>query len=110
MNWIVLILAALALVFASIMKESYAPTLLRKKAARLRKENDDPRYWSRYDEKQSLLEVMKVNLSRPFVMAFTEPIWYEPSLAVLNSADLHIAAYFGISTSPSYMAFYICAS
>lgn len=77
MNWIVLIFSGTSLVFAIIMRESYAPILLRKKAARLRKENDDPRWWCRYDQKQSLLEIMKVNLSRPFIMAVMEPIWYE---------------------------------
>lgn len=77
MNWIVLIFSGTSLLFAIILRESYAPILLRKKAARLRKENDDPRWWCRYDQKQSLLEIMKVNLSRPFIMAVMEPIWYE---------------------------------
>ncbi|KAK4863352.1 hypothetical protein LT330_002130 [Penicillium expansum] len=75
MCWIALILSAVALVFAILLKETYAPTLLQKKAARLRKETGDSRWWSRYDQKASLPEILKLNLSRPFVMAVTEPIW-----------------------------------
>ncbi|KAJ5679085.1 hypothetical protein N7462_007329 [Penicillium macrosclerotiorum] len=74
MCWIALMLSGVALVFALILKETYAPTLLQKKAARLRKETDDSRWWSRYDQKASLYETLKLNLSRPFVMAVTEPI------------------------------------
>lgn len=88
MNWVALILSAIALVFSLIMRESYAPILLQKKAARLRKETDDPRWWCRYDQKQSLVEVLKLNLSRPFVMAVTEPIWYDHhSLYELSKAN-----------------------
>ncbi|CAG8898269.1 unnamed protein product [Penicillium egyptiacum] len=74
MCWIALILSAIALVFAILLKETYAPTILQKKAARLRKESGESRWWSRYDQKASLPEVLKLNLSRPFVMAVTEPI------------------------------------
>ncbi|KAJ5973810.1 hypothetical protein N7481_011020 [Penicillium waksmanii] len=74
MCWIALILSAVALVLAIILKETYAPTLLQRKAARLRKETGDERWWSRYDRKESLYEILKLNLSRPFVMAVTEPI------------------------------------
>ncbi len=75
MCWIALILSVVALVFALILKETYAPTLLQRKAARLRKETEDPRWWSRYDQTASLYEILALNLSRPFVMAVTEPIW-----------------------------------
>lgn len=57
------------------MKETYAPAILRKLAAKRRKETDDDRWWCRYDEKSELWPLLKVNLSRPFVMAVTEPIW-----------------------------------
>ncbi|KAJ5130769.1 uncharacterized protein N7515_006808 [Penicillium bovifimosum] len=74
MCWIVLMLSAIALAFAISIKETYAPTLLRNKAAKLRKESGDSRWWCRYDEKASLYEILKLNLSRPFVMAVSEPI------------------------------------
>ncbi|KAI9052589.1 hypothetical protein LZ554_003932 [Drepanopeziza brunnea f. sp. 'monogermtubi'] len=47
------------------------------KAAKMRKETGDERWWSRYDQKSSLFEVLKTNLSRPLVLAVTEPIlWF----------------------------------
>ncbi|EEQ87916.1 MFS multidrug transporter [Blastomyces dermatitidis ER-3] len=73
-NWLTMIFAGVALIFMCIMKETYTPVLLQRKAARLRKEDDDPRWWSRYDQKASITAVLKVNLSRPFVMAVLEPI------------------------------------
>ena len=63
-----------AMVFMVIIPETYAPALLQKKAKQLRKEQDDNRHWSRYDVRVSFWEMMRVNLSRPFVMALTEPI------------------------------------
>lgn len=75
MDWIALILTGVGLVFSIIMKESYAPILLQKRAAKLRKETGDSRWWCRYDQKASLLEILKFSLGRPFVMAVTEPIW-----------------------------------
>lgn len=75
MCWIALILSGVALGFSLILRETYAPTLLKRKAARLRKETDDSRWWCRYEQKASLGAILKLNLSRPFVMAVTEPIW-----------------------------------
>ncbi|KAJ5585125.1 uncharacterized protein N7459_004925 [Penicillium hispanicum] len=74
MDWIALILSGVALGFAVILKETYAPTLLQQKAIRLRKETGDSRWWSRYDRKDPLFQILKLNLSRPFVMAVSEPI------------------------------------
>ena len=74
-NWIVVIVASVAWVLVSCIKETYAPALLRKKAAKQRKETGDERYWSRYDETEKLLPLLRVNLSRPFVLTVTEPIW-----------------------------------
>ncbi|KAJ5774494.1 hypothetical protein N7457_009390 [Penicillium paradoxum] len=88
MCWITLILSAIALGFAIILKETYAPVLLQQKATRLRKESGELRWWSRYDQKENLSEILKLNLSRPFVMAVTEPIcifW-----------DIYIAIIYGI--------------
>jgi hypothetical protein len=76
-NWIVMILAGVSVVLMFTVKETYAPAILQRKAARIRKEMDDPRWWCRYDEKISKLELLKVNLSRPFVLSCTEPIlWF----------------------------------
>ncbi|WEW55362.1 hypothetical protein PRK78_000792 [Emydomyces testavorans] len=49
-NWIMLMFAGVALVFSCIIKETYAPVLLQKKAARMRNEKGDPRciFWNIY--------------------------------------------------------------
>ncbi|RAK73873.1 MFS transporter [Aspergillus fijiensis CBS 313.89] len=74
MDWIALILSGVALILSCILKETYGPIILQQKAARLRKETGESRWWCRYDQKASLKELLTVNLSRPFVMAVTEPI------------------------------------
>ncbi|KAI9692172.1 MAG: hypothetical protein M1822_006402 [Bathelium mastoideum] len=73
-NWVVMIAGAVSFCFLIFVKETYAPSLLRTKAHLRRKETGDERWWSRYDEKKSITELLKVNLSRPFIMAVTEPI------------------------------------
>lgn len=76
-NWIVMILSGVSLFMVAFVKETYAPAILRTRAARRRQETGDERWWSRYDEKKKeFLPLLKVNLSRPFVMMVTEPIWY----------------------------------
>lgn len=75
MCWIALIFSGVALVCALILKETYGPTLLQQKASKMREETGDSRWWSRFDRKDTLTEILKLNLSRPFVMAVTEPIW-----------------------------------
>ncbi|KAI9888198.1 MAG: hypothetical protein M1820_010242 [Bogoriella megaspora] len=73
-NWVVMIAAGVAFFFLAFIKESYAPAILRRKARLQRQSTDDDRWWSRYDEKKPLLELVRINLSRPFVMMVTEPI------------------------------------
>lgn len=58
-----------------LVKETYGPAILRKKSARRRKETGDDRWFCRYDERIDFWPLLKVNLSRPFTMVFTEPIW-----------------------------------
>jgi multidrug resistance protein len=74
-NWVVIIGASVAWVTTSLIKETYAPAILRRRAAKKRKETGDDRWWSRYDDKLEFWPLLKVNLSRPFVMTVTEPIW-----------------------------------
>lgn len=77
-----------AWITTSIIKETYAPAILKRKAAQRRKETGDDRWWCRYEEKISVVETLKVNLSRPFIMTATEPIlWFW---------DLYIAVVYGI--------------
>ncbi|KAK5168210.1 uncharacterized protein LTR77_006779 [Saxophila tyrrhenica] len=87
-NWVVIIGAGVAWVLTSIIQETYAPAILRRRAAKKRKETGDDAWWSRYDEKLEFLPLLRINLSRPFVMTVTEPIcifW-----------DLYIALIYGI--------------
>lgn len=81
-NWLVLILGGAAIALMSTVKETYHPTILKAKAAKLRKENDDPRYWCQYDQKVSSIHLIKLNLSRPFILAATEPILWMLNLWV----------------------------
>ncbi|KAK8055186.1 Major facilitator superfamily transporter [Apiospora rasikravindrae] len=76
-NWLVLIMAGVGTLLMVTVRETYAPIILKKKAAQLRKETDDDRWWCRYDVKKSSAELLKINLIRPFTLAFTEPIlWF----------------------------------
>ncbi|KAH9212949.1 major facilitator superfamily domain-containing protein [Leptodontidium sp. 2 PMI_412] len=76
-NWLVMILSGAGWIFCSSMQETYAPVILQRKAAKMRKETGDDRWWCRYDQRSSLFEMLKINLSRPFILSFTEPIlWF----------------------------------
>ena len=74
-NWVVIIGASVAWVITSAIKETYAPAILRGRVKKRRKETGDDRWWSRYDDKMEFWPLLKINLSRPFVMTVTEPIW-----------------------------------
>ncbi|KAJ0414189.1 major facilitator superfamily domain-containing protein [Aspergillus carlsbadensis] len=73
-NWIVLIIGGLVLVLIASVKETYAPVILKKRAAIKRKETQDTKWWTRYDGGVSFTSSLKINLKRPFVMLITEPI------------------------------------
>lgn len=93
-NWLVMILSGAGWIYLSCFKETYAPKILQQKAAKMRAETGDDRWWCRYDQKlsrklkASLLpskadnccigtQILKVNLSRPFILSCTEPIlWF----------------------------------
>lgn len=75
-NWIVLILGGAVLVLIVIVKETYGPVLLSRRAAQRRKETQIEKWWTRYDDTKDLKSLLKTALSRPFVMIVTEPIWY----------------------------------
>jgi MFS family permease len=84
-NWLTMILSGVSVMLMATIPETYAPVLLRKRAARLRKEQDS-RYWSRYDDKTSFWSQLKVTLGRPFILAATEPIlWFFNTWSVAKS-------------------------
>ncbi|GME25675.1 putative mfs multidrug transporter protein [Neofusicoccum parvum] len=73
-NWVVMCCSGTSLFLMMLVKETYAPTILRKRAAQLRKETGNQRWWCRYDDKAEFWPLLKTNLSRPLIMALTEPI------------------------------------
>ena len=76
-NWIILIGGGVATALMATCKETYAPTILKRKAARLRKETGDDRWWCQYDARVPPLQLIRTNMSRPFILAATEPIlWF----------------------------------
>lgn len=74
-NWIVLIIGVLVLALIASVKETYAPVILKRRARRKRKETQEPKWWTRYDDGVGFTSSLKINLKRPFVMLLTEPIW-----------------------------------
>jgi MFS family permease len=71
---VALILAGACFVAISLVPETYSPHILRKRTQKIIEETKDDRWWCRYDERKPMFELFKVNLSRPFIMAATEPI------------------------------------
>ncbi|BCS29349.1 MFS transporter [Aspergillus puulaauensis] len=73
-NWIVLIMGGAIFILMCFIKETYEPVILRHRAAKLRKETGNPKWWTRYDDGEALKTRLRVGLSRPLVMLATEPI------------------------------------
>ncbi|QRW16511.1 major facilitator superfamily transporter [Rhizoctonia solani] len=76
--WIMFIFSAVMFVLSvSFVPETFAPVLLRRRARELHAESEGKlHYVSKYEKgnKKSFGEIMKINLSRPFVLLFREPI------------------------------------
>ncbi|KAI3539244.1 hypothetical protein CABS03_12328 [Colletotrichum abscissum] len=73
-NWIVSIIGSVVFVLLASVKETYAPVLLKRRAAEKSKATGDDRWWTRYDHGQGLWPLLKINLYRPLKMMCTEPI------------------------------------
>ncbi|KAG0635686.1 major facilitator superfamily domain-containing protein [Tuber brumale] len=77
MNYLTVIFSAAFVIAGFFVPETYGPVLMRKKAAMLRKTNKDEKYMSRYCYKVgegNMLTLVKLNMKRPLLMLFTEPI------------------------------------
>jgi multidrug resistance protein len=74
-NWIVMIIGGVVWVLLVSIKETYAPVILKRRAAKQRKKTQNPKWWTRYDHKQGFISLLKTSLVRPFKMMVTEPIW-----------------------------------
>jgi hypothetical protein len=57
-----------------LIGETYAPSILRAKSAKKRKDTGDERWYSRYDDKKPFWPMLKENLIRPLEMSVKEPI------------------------------------
>ncbi|EED19393.1 MFS multidrug transporter, putative [Talaromyces stipitatus ATCC 10500] len=66
---------AIQLVGLFLLQETYGPTLLSRKAKKLRKETQDPSWHTEYEVAgRSLTTVLSTALRRPFVLLGTQPI------------------------------------
>ncbi|SCZ90779.1 BZ3500_MvSof-1268-A1-R1_Chr1-3g02242 [Microbotryum saponariae] len=75
-SWIQLIIAGVtSLCIILLTQETRGSVILSKRAAAKRKETGDPRYQCRSDaERASLAILIKISLTRPLFLLFTEPI------------------------------------
>ncbi|KAF2871479.1 major facilitator superfamily domain-containing protein [Massariosphaeria phaeospora] len=73
-NWVVMIGAGVSWCMVFIIKETYAPAILRAKATKKRAQSGDERWYSRYDDQKDFWPLLKENLIRPLQMSVQEPI------------------------------------
>ena len=75
-EWITLIMSGLVLILVVLFQpETFAPILLKWKAAHLRELSSDPRYRAEIEIRdESFLHRLQRALYRPFVLTFSEPI------------------------------------
>ncbi|CUS10402.1 unnamed protein product [Tuber aestivum] len=77
LNYLTLIFSTALVIVGYFVPETYTPVLMRRKAAMLRKTKKDENYMSRYCYKVGegdMLTLVKLNMKRPLLMLFTEPI------------------------------------
>lgn len=74
--WLQMILAGVAWILITFtVPETYAPTLLKARAKKLRKQENDPKYVTEQElDSRPLGEKIKIFLLRPFQLLFMEPI------------------------------------
>ncbi|CAI4062535.1 hypothetical protein SKDZ_07G3810 [Saccharomyces kudriavzevii ZP591] len=73
--WVNMAFAGVMWIIASAIPETYAPVILKRKAARLRKETGNPKIMTEQEAQGiSMGEMMKACLLRPLYFAVTEPV------------------------------------
>ncbi|KAL1634056.1 hypothetical protein SLS58_010850 [Diplodia intermedia] len=80
------------------LQETYAPVLLKWKAARLRKETGNAALRSEFDSDKTISKVLGIALIRPFRLLFTQPII---QFLAVYMAFLYGLMYLVLSTFPS---------
>jgi MFS family permease len=97
--WSTSILTGVIQVFGFFyLQESYAPTLLRKKAARLRQETGNEKLHTSYDSEKKISKLLAVALVRPFRLLGTQIII---QFIALYMAYLYGLMYLLLSTFPT---------
>ncbi|KAJ6095864.1 MFS multidrug transporter [Penicillium sp. IBT 16267x] len=67
--------AGVIMILIGLVPETYAPVILKQRAAKLRKETGDPNIITEQEKtKTSLNDVIRINLVRPITMILTEPV------------------------------------
>ncbi|CAI2008745.1 spermine transporter [Saccharomyces pastorianus] len=73
--WVNMAFAGVMWIVASAIPETYAPVILKRKAARLRKETGNPKIMTEQEAQGvSMSEMMRACLLRPLYFAVTEPV------------------------------------
>ncbi|KAJ9615270.1 spermine transporter [Cladophialophora chaetospira] len=73
--WVNLAFAGLMLVLVGLIPETYAPVILKRRAARLRRETGDENIITEQEKtKLTFHEIVKTSLIRPITMILTEPV------------------------------------
>lgn len=102
--WATTILAAVvATIIFFFFDETYAPRLLRIKSAKMRKEMDDMRYYSKFDNaaEKKFTQILITNLVRPLRFFVTQPIIL---FMAMYMAFLYGTLYLLITTYPTLWA------
>ncbi|OGE47804.1 hypothetical protein PENARI_c036G12189 [Penicillium arizonense] len=61
-DWVVLICSGISLSLMILVKETYAPALLRNRTREKQRATGDRRWWCRFDHRETGLQVLKTNL------------------------------------------------
>ncbi|EAA31306.1 MFS general substrate transporter [Neurospora crassa] len=87
--WLITIIGGCLIPFSFFcLRETYAPVLLERKAARLRKETGNPNLRSKLASKVSATETFKIAIARPMKLLIFEPI--------ITFMSLYVAIIYGI--------------
>lgn len=88
--WIQLIIGGAAYILICFIPETYAPKILARRAAKLRKETGDDKYQSESDlDKRPVGERMRIFVVRPFQLLFQELIVFLISLYMVSAATIN---------------------
>ncbi|KAG2177040.1 hypothetical protein INT43_007696 [Umbelopsis isabellina] len=93
--WVNLIFSGVMWIAVSVLPETYAPVLLARRAAKLRKEHNNPAYVTEQERyRNSFAQTVQITMVRPFTMLFSEPILVLMSLYIALIYGLLYAFFF----------------